>query len=337
MINILATPSDNYAMPCGVMFYSACVNNPKGSLHFFVVTDNEFTDENKNNLQNTIEPFGNKIDFYFVDDNVVSESADVSCSYYPRYVFYRLFAFKFLPEDIDKILYLDCDIIIRKPLQELWNIDISSYGIAGVPDVLEGDISHYNRLEYPSEEGYFNAGVIFMNLQYWRSKNIGNRITDILLYQYDKLKFYDQDVLNLLFHDCKFRLHMKFNVQSGFYYKKQYFGFEYNRYKVELEEGRKDPVILHLCGPQPWSKGCTHPLKDIFFRYQKETLWYNEPLWKNRRTIGERIIDKFRKPLSRFGVSTIEDPYDRTIIYYHNLKDFSLCDSNQTKQIKQDK
>lgn len=313
MINILVTPSDNYTMPCGVMFYSACVNNPQGSLHFFVVTDGEFTEESKNKLRQTVEPFDNKIDFCIVDEDVISQAANVACVYYPRYVFYRLLAFKFLPSDIDRILYLDCDIIIRKPLQELWNIDVSSYGIAGVPDVFEGNIAHYNRLEYPSQEGYFNAGVILMNLQYWRSNDIEKQVIAILNEQHDKLKFHDQDVLNLVFHDSKLRLPIKFNVQSGFYYKKQFYGFEYNKYKAELEEGRVAPVILHLCGSQPWSKGCTHPLKDEFFKYQKETLWHNEPLWKNRRRLGKRIIDKFRKPLRRFGVSSIEDPYDRTI------------------------
>ena len=313
MINILVTPSDNYTMPCGVMFYSACVNNPPETLHFFVVTDGDFTEDSKNKLSKTIEPFGNKIDFCLVDDDVISQAAGAACLYYPRYVFYRLFAFRFLPTDVDKILYLDCDIIIRHSLQELWNIDISSYGIAGVPDVLEGNISHYNRLEYPSQEGYYNAGVILMNLQYWRSNYIEDKVKYILNNQYDKLKFHDQDVLNLVFHNCKLRLPIKYNAQSGFYYKKAFYGFEYNKYKVELEKDRIDPVILHLCGPQPWSKGCTHPLKNEFFKYREETLWKNEPLWKNRRSLGKRIVDKFRKPLRRFGVSVIQDQYDRTI------------------------
>lgn len=318
MINILATPSDNYTMPCGVMFYSACVNNPQGSLHFFVVTDGEFTEQSKNKLRKTVEQFGNKVDFCLVDDKVISQAAGVACTYYPRYVFYRLFAFRFLPAEIDKILYLDCDIIIRHSLQELWNIDISSYGIAGVPDVLEGNISLYNRLEYSSQEGYFNAGVILMNLQYWRQKRADSQISKIINDKKIKLTFFDQDVLNLVFHDCKLRLPIKYNAQSGFYYKKQFYGFEYSKYKVELERDRIDPVILHLCGPQPWSKGCTHPMKDEFFNYQKETLWKNESLWKNRRSLGKRIVDKFRKPLRRFGVSVIDDPYDRTISLLSN-------------------
>ena len=196
MINILVTPSDNYTMPCGVMFYSACVNNPQGSLHFFVVTDGEFTEESKNKLRQTVEPF----DFCIVDEDVISQAANVACVYYPRYVFYRLLAFKFLPSDIDRILYLDCDIIIRKPLQELWNIDVSSYGIAGVPDVFEGNIAHYNRLEYPSQEGYFNAGVLLINLDYWRNNNVTERLLNYIRDNNDKIRAHDQDTLNAVLY-----------------------------------------------------------------------------------------------------------------------------------------
>jgi len=313
MINILATPSDNYAMPCGVMFYSACVNNPKGSLHFYVVTDDFFSDDNKNKLKSTVEPFDNEIDFFIVDDSVISQSASVECSYYPRYVFYRLFAFKFLPVDINKILYLDCDIIVRKSLSELWNIDITSYGIAGVPDFLEGNISHYNRLQYLYEKGYFNAGVILINLEYWRNNKVDLIISKILKTQHQQLKFHDQDVLNLVFKDNKKRISIKYNSQSGFYYKPKYYGFEYLKYKDDLEANRLNPVILHLCGPQPWSRGCPHPFKEEFFKYQRLTLWKNEPLWKNRKSFSKRFFNVLRRPLSRFGVSVIEDPYDRSI------------------------
>ena len=313
MINILSTPSDNYAMPCGVMFYSACVNNPKGSLHFYIVTDNSFTEKNKEKLRNIVKPYGNAIDFVMVDDDVISQSTSVACSYYPRYVFYRLFAFKFLPSDIHKILYLDCDCIIRHSLKELWNIDISSYGIAGVPDTLEGYISHYNRLQYPSQEGYFNAGVIYMNLDYWRERHIEKEIIDVLQHKHHMLAFYDQDVLNYIFHDSKKYIPIKYNVQSGFYYQPKYFSFEYLKYKHDFEQGRVDPVILHLCGPQPWSKGCDHPFKDEFFKYRKQTIWKDEPLWKNRQSFSKRFFDVLRRPLKRYGVSVIEDQYDRTI------------------------
>ena len=313
MINILATPSDNYAMPCGVMFYSACVNNPKGSLHFYILSDKTFSESNKEKIRKIVTPFNNLIDFISVDEDTVKHSTAVECSYYPRYVFYRLFAFRFLSLEIHKILYLDCDIIIRDSLSPLWEIDISNYGIAGVPDVTEGDVRHYNRLQYPSKYGYINAGVILMNLDYWRRNNVGNRIVEVLKKHSEKLAFHDQDVLNMVFYNSKIHISIKYNVQSGFYYKKNYFTFEYLKYKDDLEKSRTCPTILHLCGPQPWSIGCVHPFKDEFFKYQAQTIWKDAPLWKNRRSLSKRFFDKMRKPLHRFGVSLIEDPYDRDI------------------------
>lgn len=313
MINILSTPSDNYAMPCGVMFYSACVNNKKSNLHFYVVTDNSFTEENKNKLRETVTPFGNQIDFIIIDDNDINISTGMSCSYYPKYVFYRLFAFKYLPQNVSKILYLDCDIIIRADLSDLWEIDISNYGIAGVPDAQEGRIQNYNRLGYSSEKGYYNAGVIMMNLDFWRNNNVEVQIRELMTEHSSKLELYDQDVLNSVFQSSKKYLPLKYNAQSGFFYHKRFYLFEYLKYKQDLKEAISKPIILHLCGPQPWSKGCSHPFKSEFFKYRDQTIWKNTPLWKNRRSLSKRFFDLLRKPLKRFGVYTIEDKYDRTL------------------------
>lgn len=322
MINILATPSNSYVMPCGVMFYSACVNNPKGSIHFYIVTDCDFTEDNKNKLRVTVEAFDNKIDFFEIDDIKISQTTNVECSYYPKYVFYRLFAFEYLPKDIENILYLDCDIIIRKPLDELWRIDISEYGIAGVPDTLEGDITHYNRLEYASSKGYFNAGVIYMNLSFWRNYNVGEKISNILLNKQSRLTFFDQDVLNLVFKDTKKYIPIKYNVQSGFYYKSQYYGFEYLKYKDDLQEGIYNPVILHLSGIRPWVKGCEniHPFASEFFKYKEQTLWKDTPLVSRRDIFSTKEYLKMnfnahiRKIASKLGLaSDLPDKFDWTI------------------------
>lgn len=322
MINILATPSNSYAMPCGITFYSACANNPKGSLHFYIVTDRLFTEDNKNKLRQTVEKYNNKIDFYTIDDKIVDKLSEVQGEYYPRYVYYRLFAFKFLPQDIHKIIYLDCDIIVRKPLGDLWNIDISSYGIAGVPDVTEGDITYYNRLEYSSEKGYFNAGVIFMNLDYWRNNNVESKLSEILTTKKDKLASYDQDVLNLVFVDAKKYIPIKYNVQSGFYYKSKYYGFELLKYKEDLEEGIYNPVILHLSGIRPWVEGCekNHPFTSEFFKYKQQTVWKDTSLVTRREMFSTKkylsimLNAHIRKIASKLGLaSDLPDKFDWTI------------------------
>ena len=310
MINILSTPSNNYTMPCGIMFYSACVNNKKGTIHFFIICDESFQEENKKKLRDTVEPFGNKLDFIIIDDKYINNIVNLESSWYPKYVFYRIFMAELFPTDIHKMLYLDCDIIVRHSLDSLWNIDLTNYSLACVPDSQEGTIEYYNRLEYPAEKGYFNAGVLLANLDYWREHQIGKKIKDFIANQSQKIKFQDQDILNYNLWDSKLYLPLTYNFQSGFLYKKRLMNFEYLKYKESLEEAKKDPIILHLSGVRPWIEKCPHPMKDEFYKYKAQTIWKDEPLQKRPVFLMHRIINALRKPLSKYGVSVRENPYD---------------------------
>lgn len=313
MINILSTPSNNYTMPCGIMFYSICVNNKRGDIHFYIICDETFQEENKQKLRDTVETFGNKLDFIIIDDKIINNIVNLEKNWYPRFVFYRVFMADLFPTDIHKILYLDCDIIVRHSLESLWNIDLTNYSLACVPDSQEGIIEYYNRLEYPSEKGYFNAGVLLVNLDYWRKHQIGTKIKDFIANQPQKIKLQDQDILNYNLWDSKLYIPLTYNFQSGFLYKKRLMNFEYLKYRDSLEEAKKDPIILHLSGARPWLEKCTHPMKDEFYKYKSLTLWKNEPLGKRKISLINKMIDFMRKPLSKFGVSQKMFPYDNTI------------------------
>jgi len=273
-------------MPCGIMFYSACINNKKGDIHFYIICDNTFQEENKKKLRDTVEPFGNKLDFIIIDDKYINNIANLENNWYPKYVFYRVFMAELFPTDIHKMLYLDCDIIVRHSLESLWNIDLTNYSL---------------------------ACVLLANLDYWREHQICKRIKDFIANQPQKIIFQDQDILNYNLWDSKLYLPLTYNFQSGFLYKKNLMNFEYLKYKNNLEEAKKDPIILHLSGARPWLKRCTHPMKDEFYKYKAQTLWKNEPLGKRKVPIINKMIDFMRKPLSKFGVSQKVSPYDNTI------------------------
>ena len=81
-------------------------------------------------------------------------------------VYYRLLAPRLLPDTIEKVLYLDSDLIVRKSLAPLWNTDIADRPLAAVPDYIGGTAGR--DLGLPDGTKYFNSGVLLMNLQYWR-------------------------------------------------------------------------------------------------------------------------------------------------------------------------
>ena len=83
--------------------------------------------------------------------------------------YYRLFLGEVL-KDIDKVLYLDCDLIVNGSLRELWETEIDDYALAGVRDRVNDYIHVFNRLRYPMVDGYINSGVLLINLKKWREE-----------------------------------------------------------------------------------------------------------------------------------------------------------------------
>lgn len=205
----------------------------------------------------------------------------------PKSTFYRLFLSELLPP-IPKVLYLDADIIVRHSLMPLWNTDIEDSAVGVVPDGLEGTKEFYDRLGYPSRLGYFNAGVMLINLNYWRSHNLVTLFMDYLQKNARKLLLFDQDILNYIFKDCKISLPITYNLTSGFLFKEP--KYDYWKYEKEVLEARKDPVILHFAGCQPWiayNKQQVHPFASSFFKYQNMTKWKGRKI--DKRSYSVRV------------------------------------------------
>ena len=96
--------------------------------------------------------------------------------------------------------------------------------------------------------------------------------------------------------NSKKQLPLTYNFQNGFLYKERNLSWEYDE---EIRDTIRNPIILHFTGDKPWQKGCNHPYKGEFFKYQKMTKWANIPLWK-ARPISWKI--KIRKLLIYAGI-----------------------------------
>lgn len=323
MMNIVACASDNYTMQCGVMFYSVCKNNAEEDIAFYVITDDGFSEQHKSEIRQTVESFSNKKVFFVqVTDEQIDKFISFENSYYTRHVFYRLLMAELLPQEVEKVLYLDCDIIVRHSLRDLWNVDISKYAVGCVRDGLEAEIEKFNRLGYSYDKGYFNSGVLLANLQYWRRTDAKNRFMNYIKQNAQAIRYPDQDVLNSVFVDEKLFLPFKYNAQSALLYKHQYLQIDYPKYKDSIDEAVKDPVILHLSGARPWMKGNEkeHPYSIEFFKYKKLTLWRDVPQIKKttvlsrKRYIKMLMIIYIRKALHFVGIgSGVIDKYNRTL------------------------
>ena len=278
-IEILVSADNNYVMPTGVMLTSLYENNKGEHISIHLMTDKSFTDKSKNSLRKIVESRGGSISFYKMDDDLFRDfplGEDYQSAHITSMTtYYRLFSTEILPQTIDKIIYLDGDIIVRDSLRELWDTTIDGYPIAGVPDTENCTVSHYNRLRYPQSLGYFNAGVLLINLKYWRDHHIVNEFLQVVKDKRSILRCHDQDILNLLFRENKIVLPLKYNMQNCFLFCREQVPLTWV-FDEQIKEGQQHPVIIHFSAcPKLWHSDSHHPYKAEFVYYRNMTEWKN--------------------------------------------------------------
>ena len=260
-INVFLAPDNNYVIHCSVVMASVLLNCDSSSNINFYIADGGLSDENKNYLRslNKIRDFNiyfpDVTKFDFSDFPLNRKHIKVSSTYY------RLRICEILPEDVEKILYLDCDVIVEHDLKELFDIDMGENIVGVVED--ESGISNSIRLGL---DFYSNSGVILFNMKEIRKFNFYEKCVDYFYKNKALIKFQDQDILNGVLNNKCLKLPLNWNV-SPLVFKdndvwKQYTGI-YDKIQAALE-----PKIIHYTYiPKPWQKKCTHPLKDEYLKY----------------------------------------------------------------------
>ncbi len=288
-IDIVACLDGSYVMPTGVMIYSACANNPDSDIDFHMVVDESVSDNDKKDLIDTISQFEGKRGFFYnVNSHSYKSFPLTNFKWLTRATYYRILLPEILPDSVRKVIYIDGDCIIRHSLIPLWRTDISEIAIGAVFNAFEGQIERFNRLRYSPDLGYFNAGVLLINIDYWRKHNVVNSLTDYIYRYPERIAFEDQDVMNVVLKDSKKSLPPKYNFQTDML---RYTPcFDYWKYEDEVKEAIADPVIIHFTSREkPWHKYMRypHPYKSSFVKYQNQTKWKGIKIEK--RPLNRRI------------------------------------------------
>ena len=134
-INVCISCDDNYARHAGVVTTSVLMNaTGSDNLHFYIL-DGGISDENKSKIQSLSSIKDCKIDFVDIDENLFSDFRKITThAYISLPAYYRLKMPTLLP-DVDRIIYFDCDVIVNTSLNDLFNIEVEEYSIAGVLDI----------------------------------------------------------------------------------------------------------------------------------------------------------------------------------------------------------
>ena len=273
-MDIVCNIDNGYVKYCVVMLTSLFINNKNKDLHIHIIAD-DLSEESQFILSDVVEKqYKQHLSFYLVGAGLLSKCPIDANNYISISTYYRCFLTTILPSDISKVLYLDCDLIVRKPLDALFAICLDGYAVGAVEDMWSVKESHYIRLRYPEEYSYFNAGVLLVNLDYWRQHDIEDEITEYITNYPERLLYNDQDVLNTVLYARRLFIPFRWNMQYGFFRKRR----KLRPSSIPaLEAEMPETAIVHFTGgKKPWHEKSIHPYKKEYFKYLDLTRWSGE-------------------------------------------------------------
>ena len=215
-------------------------------------------------------------------------------------IFYRLFAAEWLPQNIDKILYLDCDLIVTGDLTSLWKEKINEdTPLCAIHDFVR--LNDYHRLRINLKNHiYFNSGVLLINLSYWRKNLIAQQSLNYIRLHPERLLLPDQDILNALTVGKVKYLHPKYNTMTYMFCSDDFLEWcsWYNEIP-KIKEATRNPIIIHFAGIKPWHKGEYLPYREKWMEYLNMTEWKNIKIKYKKGWIGW-IRLQFKQPILKF-------------------------------------
>lgn len=253
-MNILISINSQYVPIAQIMLTSLFKNN-KYPMDIYML-HSDLTKSEIFEMESWISKFGNRLVTLNVDKKLL-EKAPVN-KHISIETYYRLLACELLPKNLERILYLDSDMIVNGDISELYFSDFNGkYFVVCEDKILSRkDIKLYRKLEIPLKEKYFNAGVLLYNLNMIRENVDLNNILDYINNNFKSLEWHDQDVLNHMFYDkALYADERKYNSRVCILNKDNF-------------KERKNSVIVHFTGPKkPWKIDYDKPMGFMFWKY----------------------------------------------------------------------
>lgn len=312
-MNIVYACNDYYIPQTGISMISLCENNKEvDEIVFYFVSDN-VSGENLQKLSSIAKSYHR--DFVVVPfekiayDLLISDIGRHNATIYAKVFFSRI-------DNLDKVIYLDSDIIITGSLQELWNTDLTDCYLGAVQTLVKHNLS----MGLPKDHKFFNDGMAIVNVDYCRANDLIGKVQAVINKYNGAPPVLSEGALNIVCQNHVKYIHPKWNLMAGLLYfclldvtalSKSLTAYT----KEELQYASIHPVCIHYLTAfynRPWFKPCFHPYKDIFYKYQDKSVWkdkdpINKPLPIRIRLIdycyrimGYNIVEKIRFIINSF-------------------------------------
>lgn len=189
---------------------------------------------------------------------------------YPVEIYFRIFATKYLPKDIDRVLYLDADTLVINQLNELYYMDFEkNYYVAATHIGKLLHKFHEIRLDIEKDEPYINTGVLLINLEELRKIDMEKQVIEYIKKNKNKLMLPDQDIITAMYGDkIKLMDHLKYNLGDREF---NLYNFEHPKEKLDLKWVCKNTVILHYYGRnKPWQNNYVGTLGTFYEKIESQ-------------------------------------------------------------------
>lgn len=252
-MNLLFSIDDRFYQQLLTVLYSIKLNSSAEQVNVYVIVTKNF--HHGAALEHGCAKLGMNYQQITIPDEAFKDAPVTNR--YPTTIYYRLLAHLYLPKDLHRILYLDADLLCINDLRPLYEIDLEGYMYASAIHTNltnATDVINKIRLQNFDADGYYNSGVLLMNLDEIRQRV---RPTDIFDYIREHvLLLPDQDVLNALYgryiRSVPDELY-NFDARNLRIYETISMG------TCTLDWVMKNTVILHYCGRQkPWLESTNH-------------------------------------------------------------------------------
>lgn len=274
-INVCISSDDKYSKYAGVLIASILHNAKSEDYLNFYILDNEITQENQT-LVNSLKKIKDcSINFIKVDENDFSEYKKVKThDYITINTYYRLKLATILPE-VDKIIYLDCDMVVNCSLEELFNFDLKDNCAGGALDIAYRRMNRKTKL--PFNNRYINAGMLLLDLKKIRENGMEEKFSTYAVEHAHEIFCGDQEIINVVLMNNISAIPPKWNVQvSNFSNRSNY---------------TKHPCIIHYVSYQkPWIYASWNYFNELYLKYQQMTPWaLKEETYTDWTTKGKMI------------------------------------------------
>jgi len=267
-MNIVVSANSKYMRYLYIMLASLYENNKGEEITVFVL-QRDFSQEDMDYIIKLTTDFGQTVEFVHIDERrfqglPVSEKFSME-------TYFRLIMAEVLPAHVEKVLYMDVDIIVRGNIREFYETDLSDYLAAVCLDGHNPVLVDSKRKLFQRDKDmrYFNAGVMLWNLNRFRRDYCFEQFMDVGKKLGFELQYADQEILNYLVYD-------KVMYCDSAKYNYMVWG---DVRESELKAG--EALIMHYAGCNPWQNGYKNTLYQIWWRHAKKTPFYMELLEEN--------------------------------------------------------